>query len=85
MAKLFTNNLVLYIEGVATYLGFNLALGFSIIISGIVAAIFGTVLTIGLAISTAFRAVVCLCMPTLSLKSGMVECCRKLLVLLQNR
>ena len=58
------------ILGAATYFGLAYALEFAMIGSAIAAGCTGMLLSIGLALSTQCRVVVCLCMPSLSLKSG---------------
>ena len=61
----------------ATFFGLAYALEFPMIGSAVAAGCTGMLLSIGLAISTQCRVVVCLCMPTLSLKTGAILslCC----------
>ena len=67
--------LILHISGMATFFGLAYALEFPMISSAVAAGCTGLLLSIGLAISTQCRVVVCLCMPTLSLKTGTTLFC----------
>ena len=58
--------------GVLTFFGLHYALEYPLIAAAAMACAVGFILIIGLAFSTKCRAIVCLCLPTLTTKSG--EC-----------
>lgn len=61
---------MIFFPGVLTFLGLSYALEYPLTVAAAIACAVGFILIIGLAFSTKCRAIVALCLPTLTTKSG---------------